>query len=143
MLFLKVGKVWDSSLTPLTDEEMLCFAFLGYQTGFYPLHSKVVLKLKDLILLSEAETQQYKRGLDGVASRTNRDSYVTSAVKTLPYQAYLPGIDLGFVLLRCVVEWGLQVSANDCLVIPIPQPRLELMCKGAWFTIPCLGRCAE
>lgn len=38
---------------PLTDnEEMLCLAFLGYPTDFYPLHSKVVLKLKDPILLS-------------------------------------------------------------------------------------------
>lgn len=52
-LFVKVGKVWDSSLMPLTDnEEMLCLAFLGYPTDFYPLHSKVVLKLKDPILLS-------------------------------------------------------------------------------------------
>lgn len=150
LALVKAGKVWESVLTPLTDEELLGFDFFGYATDFYSLEVQAVMTAEEPFLLSEAQTYRYVRGQDGVARLKGQDFTVTSSVLTVPFHPYTPGLAIGDIKLRhpngsqvtlteALSEWRLSMS--DCkLVVPILFPLLDLICRGAWRFIPCLGR---
>ena len=153
LALVKAGKVWDSVLTPLNDEELLGFEFFGYPTDFYSLQVQAIMTAKEPFILSETKTYKYVRGQDGVARQRGDDFNVNSSVLTLPFHPYALGMDMGSVQLRrpdgsqitvasALLEWRLDMSdmSKHCMVVPILQPLLDLICKGVWRTVPCLGR---
>ena len=143
-----MGKRFDY----LNEEQFHGFEFLMYPSDFFSLRVLEAIQLQEAVPVASAKAPVLRRQPDGVIQEKQEAFFnVQLASLTQPFLPYLPGLSLSTLNLcrsggravsvqQVLDDWGLRQPAESCLVVPLPETLLQMVLRGFWQHVPCLGR---